>query len=234
MKEVLRKLHKACSEAGNVKKGEKVRGMHFNPLLADDVKEVAMKAFLNNKLYPVCNYETHIKQGKGIDDFVMIVCNLTIYDIENPDQFVEVRGSSGYGHCDKYGTGNGMTYSQKYAFLAALNLKTGIKDEDGYNNVEPLIVETGKPTPKLHIFTNKPQKSYDRPFNADEFVKEWIGIMTKTADNATTQNIFERNMQTFRQEYQTELQQISTDLMQQARIDEAENTLKINITNRRK
>ena len=42
-------------------------------------------------------------------------------------------------------------------------------------------------------------------------------------------------MQTFRQEYQTELQQISTDLMQQARIDEAENTLKKNIiTNRRK
>ena len=229
MKEVLRKLHKACSEAELVAKGERVRGMHFNPLLADSVKAVAMKAFLNNKLYPVCNYETHIKDG-----FVMIICNLTIYDIENPDQFVEVRGSSGYGHCDKYGTGNGMTYSQKYAFLAALNLKTGIKDEDGYNNVEPLIIETSKPTPKLHIFTNKPQKSYDKPFNADEFVKEWIGIMTKTADNATTQNIFERNMQTFRQEYQTELQQISTDLMQQARIDEAENTLKINITNRSK
>ena len=229
MKEVLRKLHKACSEAELVAKGERVRGMHFNPLLADSVKAVAMKAFLNNKLYPVCNYETHIKDG-----FVMIICNLTIYDIENPDQFIEIKGSSGYGNCDKYGTGNGMTYSQKYAFLAALNLKTGIKDEDGYNNVEPLIVETSKPTPKLHIFTNEPQKSYDKPFNADEFVKEWIGIMTKTADNATTQNIFERNMQTFRQEYQTELQQISTDLMQQARIDEAENTLKINITNRRK
>jgi len=229
MKEVLSKLHKACEEAGNVEKGERVRGMHFNPLLADAVKAVAMKAFLNNKLYPVCNYETHINDG-----FVMIVCNLTIYDIENPNQFIEVKGSSGYGKLDKYGTGNGMTYSQKYAFLAALNLKTGIKDEDGYNNVEPLIVETSKPTPKLHIFTNEPQKSYDKPFNADEFVKEWIGIMTKTADNATTQNIFERNMQTFRQEYQTELQQISTDLMQQARIDEAENTLKINITNRRK
>ena len=140
MKEVLSKLHKACEEAGNVKKGERVRGMHFNPLLADDVKAVAMKAFLNNKLYPVCNYETHINDG-----FVMIICNLTIYDIENPNQFIEVKGSSGYGKLDKYGTGNGMTYSQKYAFLAALNLKTGIKDEDGYNNVEPLIVETSKP-----------------------------------------------------------------------------------------
>ena len=92
MKEVLSKLHKACEEAGNVKKGERVRGMHFNPLLADDVKAVAMKAFLNNKLYPVCNYETHINDG-----FVMIICNLTIYDIENPNQFIEVKGSSGYG-----------------------------------------------------------------------------------------------------------------------------------------
>jgi hypothetical protein len=230
MKEVLSKLHKACEEAGNVKKGERVRGMHFNPLLADDVKAVAMKAFLNNKLYPVCNYETHIK-----DDFVMIVCNLTIYDIENPNQFVEVKGSSGYGKLDKYGTGNGMTYSQKYAFLAALNLKTGIKDEDGYNNVEPLIVETSKPTPKLHIFTNEPQKSYDKPFNADEFVKEWIEKMTKQAQHSISQNAFEKGMQPLRENYAKELQQISTDLMQQAKIDETENTLKKNIiTNRSK
>ena len=229
MKEVLSKLHKACEEAGNVKKGERVRGMHFNPLLADDVKAVAMKAFLNNKLYPVCNYETHINDG-----FVMIICNLTIYDIENPNQFIEVKGSSGYGKLDKYGTGNGMTYSQKYAFLAALNLKTGIKDEDGYNNVEPLIVETSKPTPKLHIFTNKPEKSYDQNFNADEFVKEWIEKMTKQAENSVSQGAYEKGMQSFREDYIKELQQISTDVVLQAQIDEAENTLKQQITNRRK
>ena len=71
-------------------------------------------------------------------------------------------------------------------------------------------------------------------FNADEFVKEWIEKMTQTADNATSQNIFEKNMQVFRQEYQTELQQISIDLMQQAKIEGVENTLKKQITNRRK
>ena len=229
MKEVLSKLHKACSEAESVAKGERVRGMHFNPLLADDVKAVAMKAFLNNKLYPVCNYETHINDG-----FVMIICNLTIYDIENPNQFIEVKGSSGYGKLDKYGTGNGMTYSQKYAFLAALNLETGIKDEDGYNNVEPLIVETSKPTPKLHIFTNKPEKSYDQNFNADEFVKEWIEKMTKQAQHSISQNAFEKGMQPLRENYAKELQQISTDVVQQAQIDEAENTLKKTITNRKK
>ena len=227
MKEVLIKLHKACEEAGNVKKGERVRGMHFNPLLADDVKAVAMKAFLNNKLYPVCNYETHINDG-----FVMIICNLTIYDIENPNQFIEVKGSSGYGKLDKYGTGNGMTYSQKYAFLAALNLKTGIKDEDGYNNVEPLIVETSKPTPKLNIFIN--EKVDNKTFNADEFVKEWIEKMTMQAQHSISQNAFEKGMQPLRENYAKELQLISTDLMQQALIDEAENTLKKTITNRKK
>ena len=86
----------------------------------------------------------------------------------------------------------------------------------------------------------KPQKPNVVPikpiakFNADEFVKEWIEKMTQTADNATSQNIFEKNMQVFRQEYQTELQQISIDLMQQAKIDDAETHLKKTITKRSK
>ena len=86
----------------------------------------------------------------------------------------------------------------------------------------------------------KPQKPYVVPikpiakFNADDFVKEWIEKMTKQAEYSVSQNAFEKSMQTLREHYQTELQQISTDLMQQAKIDEAENTLKKQITNRRK
>jgi len=41
-------------------------------------------------------------------------------------------------------------------------------------------------------------------------------------------------MQPLRENYAKELQQISTDLMQQAKIDEVENTLKKTITNRKK
>ena len=37
------------------------------------------------------------------------------------------------GGLDKYGTGQAMSYSKKYAFLNALNLKTGLDLEDGYN-----------------------------------------------------------------------------------------------------
>ena len=86
----------------------------------------------------------------------------------------------------------------------------------------------------------KPQKPNVVPikpiakFNADEFVKEWIEKMTKQAEYSVSQNAFEKSMQTLREHYQAELQQISTDLMQQAKIDGVENTLKKQITNRRK
>jgi len=86
----------------------------------------------------------------------------------------------------------------------------------------------------------KPQKPNVVPikpiakFNADDFVKEWIEKMTKQAEYSVSQNAFEKSMQTLREHYQTELQQISIDLMQQAKIDGVENTLKKQITDRRK
>jgi hypothetical protein len=36
------------------------------------------------------------------------------------------------GNLDKFGSGNSMSYAKKYAFLNALNLKTGMDSEDGY------------------------------------------------------------------------------------------------------
>ena len=78
-----------------------------------------------------------------------------------------------------------------------------------------------------------PIKSVEN-FNADEFVKEWIEKMTKQAENSVSQGAYEKGMQPFREDYIKELQQISTDVVLQAQIDESENTLKKQITNRRK
>jgi hypothetical protein len=50
---IFKKLHKACCEAGGVRKADKVAGMKFNPLLHDSVQSVAMEALLSNGLYPV-------------------------------------------------------------------------------------------------------------------------------------------------------------------------------------
>ena len=124
---IYQKLHKAACEAGGVAKGKKVPGMQFNPLLHDSVQVVAMEALLNNGLYPVCNYSNTIHEN-----FIVVTCSMRIHDIENPDSYVDVNGCSAMGNLDKFGTGNGMSYAKKYAFLNALNLKTGLDNDDGY------------------------------------------------------------------------------------------------------
>ena len=124
---IYQKLHKAACEAGGVAKGKKVPGMQFNPLLHDSVQVVAMEALLNNGLYPVCTYTNYVKET-----FIMVTCSMRIHDIENPESYVDIEGCSAMGNLDKFGTGNGMSYAKKYAFLNALNLKTGLDNDDGY------------------------------------------------------------------------------------------------------
>ena len=124
---IYQKLHKAACEAGGVAKGKKVPGMHFNPLQHDEVQKVAMESLLNNGLYPICTYTNYVKET-----FVMVTCSMKIHDIEDPTSHIDIEGCSAMGNLDKFGTGNGMSYAKKYAFLNALNLKTGLDNEDGY------------------------------------------------------------------------------------------------------
>jgi hypothetical protein len=108
-------------------KGKKVPGMHFNPLQHDEVQKVAMEALLSNGLYPVCTYSNELT-----DSYIMVTCFMKIHDIDNPTDYIEINGCSAMGNLDKFGTGNGMSYAKKYAFLNALNLKTGMDSEEGY------------------------------------------------------------------------------------------------------
>jgi hypothetical protein len=124
---IYQKLHKAACEASGVVKGKKVPGMHFNPLQHDEVQKVAMEALLSNGLYPVCTYSNELT-----DSYIMVTCFMKIHDIDNPTDYVEINGCSAMGNLDKFGTGNGMSYAKKYAFLNALNLKTGLDNDDGY------------------------------------------------------------------------------------------------------
>ena len=126
MKSIYTKLYQASLDADPVKKGDKVAGMHFNPLLHDEVQKVAMEALMKNKLYPTCSYKTETH-----DDYVMVTCYMTIHDIESSTAFIEINGCSAMGGLDKFGTGQAMSYSRKYAFLNALNLKTGLDNDDG-------------------------------------------------------------------------------------------------------
>ena len=125
---IYQKLHTAACQARGVVKGKKVPGMQFNPLLHDEVQKVAMESLLNNGLYPICNYKNYVQEN-----FVMVTCSMRIHDIENPESYVDIEGCSAMGNLDKFGTGNGMSYAKKYAYLNALHLKTGLDNEDGYN-----------------------------------------------------------------------------------------------------
>ena len=128
-KNIYQKLHAACLSAKSVVKGQKKNGMHFNPLLHDDVQATATQALLDNDLYVTCNYLTEIVPNIKK---VMVVCTMKVYDVEDPTQHILIDGCSSFGDISMFGTGQAMSYSRKYAFLNLLNLKTGIKDEDGY------------------------------------------------------------------------------------------------------
>nr|BAR28978.1 Putative single strand-annealing protein [uncultured Mediterranean phage uvMED] len=152
-KNIYQKLHSACLQAGAVKKADKVKGMHFNPLLHDAVQEVATQALLDNNLYVTCNYLTEVMDKA---DAIMVVCTMKVHDIDDPTSFVIVDGCSAMGAMDKFGTGNAMSYSRKYAFLNLLNLKTGIKDEDGYQpkSFNKISKEQSKETSPVYLDDN--------------------------------------------------------------------------------
>jgi hypothetical protein len=80
---------------------------------------------------------------------------MKIHDIEDPTSHIDIEGCSAMGNLDKFGTGNGMSYAKKYAFLNALNLKTGLDNDDGY---------------KAKPFNNIPQKS-----RREELIEEKFG-----------------------------------------------------------
>ena len=128
-KNIYQKLHAACLSAKSVVKGQKKNGMHFNPLLHDDVQATATQALLDNDLYVTCNYLTEIVPNIKK---VMVVCTMKVHDVDDPTQHILIDGCSSFGDISMFGTGQAMSYSRKYAFLNLLNLKTGIKDEDGY------------------------------------------------------------------------------------------------------
>ena len=76
-KNIYQKLHAACINAGGVKKAEKVRGMHFNPLLHDAVQEKATQALVDQGLYVTCNYLTEVVESRNM---VMVVCTMRVHD----------------------------------------------------------------------------------------------------------------------------------------------------------
>ena len=213
MSNIYDKLSKASQSADKVIKAPRKGGMPFNALLHDEVQKVAMKALHEFKLYPVCNYENIIS-----DKNVFVKCEMTIHDTETKEQIV-IQGCSAFGETDKYGTGKAMSYSRKYAFLNALNLETGLDNEDGYN-----------PKTKVTIKSLAPIKQNTKSTNTA--ATDWINQMQSVAKHSKSQLYFEKNLTPIREEYKDDLHLIATDPIEQLRVDTEYNKLKSQIQTR--
>ena len=210
-KNIYQKLKSASEEARMVRKTQKKGGMNFNPLEHDAVQGVAMEALIKNGLYPYCTYKDFNIQ----DMFVQTTCKMTIVDVDNPKSFIEIE-THAIAKTDKYGSGNCMSYARKYAFLNALNLRTGMKDdeveakdnEDGYN-AQPLYKKNNLTTTKkkisldnkieaieVHLSSEKPDLTTtkklimefksDNKNDYDDFIKSEIGKRLIVCENKLT------------------------------------------------
>jgi hypothetical protein len=213
MSNIYDKLSKASQSADKVIKAPRKGGMPFNALLHDEVQKVAMKALHEFKLYPVCNYENIIS-----DKNVFVKCEMTIHDTETKEQIV-IQGCSAFGETDKYGTGKAMSYSRKYAFLNALNLETGLDNEDGYN-------------PKTKVTIKSPAPIKQNTKSTNTAATDWINQMQSVAKHSKSQLYFEKNLTPIREEYKDDLHLIATDPIEQLRVDTEYNKLKSQIQTR--
>jgi len=213
MSNIYDKLSKASQSADKVIKAPRKGGMPFNALLHDEVQKVAMKALHEFKLYPVCNYENIIS-----DKNVFVKCEMTIHDTETKEQIV-IQGCSAFGETDKYGTGKAMSYSRKYAFLNALNLETGLDNEDGYN-------------PKTKVTIKSPAPIKQNTKSTNTAATDWINQMQSVAKHSKSQLYFEKNLTPIREEYKDDLHLIATDPIEQLRVDTEYNKLKSQIQSR--
>ena len=213
MSNIYEKLSKASQEADKVIKAPKKTGLHFNPLLHDAVQKVAMDALNKHGLYPVCNYEPTVT-----DKYVFIKCEMTIHDTTSKE-FVLIQGCSAFGATDRYGTGNAMSYSRKYAFLNALNLETGLDNEDGHK-AKPFkapTVSAAKPIPKV---------------DTTKLANDWIAKLKEVAKLSASPNKFENNIQIQMKEFESELKQISSDPVEDLRVETEYTKLKSQIQNK--
>jgi len=210
MSNIYNKLSKASQSADKVIKAPKKGGMPFNALMHDAVQKVAMEALHEHNLYPVCNYENNIT-----DRYVFVKCEMTIHDTETKEQIV-IHGCSALGNLDKYGTGNAMSYSRKYAFLNALNLETGLDNDDGYK-AKPFKAPSVAAIPKT---------------DTTKLANDWIKKLNEIAKDETSPNKFEKNYQIQVKEFESELNQIKLDPIEDLRVEKEYTKLKSQIQNK--
>jgi len=78
------------------------------------------------------------------------------------------------------------------------------------------------------------EKKIQTKQTTEQMANEWIEVLKKTAQHSASVGKFEQNLNPLRKEYLSDLKQINSDLIQQARIDQHYISLQKQITNRGK
>ena len=97
-----------------------------------------------------------LSRERTIENYFYTECNLTLINVDNPREKLEIEGASAFAKIDKYATGNAMSYATKYAYLKALALETGEDSEDGFNAPNDFVVNKKGLQTKL----NKEQNTF--------------------------------------------------------------------------
>ena len=90
---------------------------------------------------------------------------------------------------------------------------------------------------KVIVLTGEGDKAFSAGADIEYMSKisadEWIVVMQNAAQNETSVGRFEKNLNPLRKEYLSELHQINSDLIQQARVDQEEVSLHKQINKRK-
>ena len=78
------------------------------------------------------------------------------------------------------------------------------------------------------------EKKIKPKLSIEQMANDWIEVLKKTATHSVSVGKFEQNLNPLRKEYLSDLKQINSDLIQQARIDQHYISLQKQITNRGK
>jgi len=77
------------------------------------------------------------------------------------------------------------------------------------------------------------EKKIKPKLSIEQMANDWIEVLKKTATHSVSVGKFEQNLNPLRKEYLSDLKQINSDLIQQARIDQHYISLQKQITNRK-
>jgi|TARA_B100000029_G_scaffold143304_2_gene138524 hypothetical protein len=150
-KSIYEKVLDVMQQVGKVEKSAKKNGMHFNPIEHDQVTKVIRKALIENKLLAIPKYLNQ----RTIENYFYTECNLTLINVENPREKIEVEGASAFAKIDKYATGNAISYATKYAYLKGFCLETGMDSEDGFPAPKDFVVNRRGLQTKLNAEQSK-------------------------------------------------------------------------------